>query len=75
MATTKVSHAIEMAIFEVIRYFKGIPDQCPECQRSNFSPEEGMNTDCPKIIFERPVCENVVGLRMPPQQTKDQKVR
>lgn len=58
MATTTVSHTLNMAILMVIRYFKGIPDQCPECKSQNFYAEEGMNTELPEVIFERPICSD-----------------
>lgn len=56
MATTAVSHALGMATSMTIRHIRGVPDQCPECQSPNLNPEEGLHTDYPEVVFERPVC-------------------
>jgi len=56
MATTAVSHAVNMATTLMIRHVRGVPDQCPECGSSNLNPDEGLDPDNPKVIFERPVC-------------------
>lgn len=56
MATNVVSNAIGMAVSICVRHLRGVPDQCPACRSHNLSPEEGMNTESPEVILERPVC-------------------
>lgn len=56
MATIAVSHALGMATSMSIRHIRGVPDQCPECESQNLNPEEGLHTDQPEMIIERPVC-------------------
>lgn len=55
-ATLTVGHAVGMATDICVRRFRGAPDVCPECQSHHLSPQEGMRSDIPDVVFERPVC-------------------
>lgn len=57
-ATGTVEHVVGVASSVVIRFARGVPDQCPECGSPHLSPEEGRNTEVPDVLWERPVCED-----------------
>ena len=56
MGIKAVTHAVEMALSMTIKHLRGVPPECPECQSVNLHPEEGMNTESPDVVFERPIC-------------------
>ena len=58
VATTTVSYALGMAINLVMRQLRGVPDQCPQCESGNLSPIEGLDSNNPGVIFERPTCDD-----------------
>jgi hypothetical protein len=41
----------------LIRYVRGVPDRCPSCGSQRLSPERGIHTSDPDMIYERPVCD------------------
>lgn len=55
-ACNAASYALDMVIALVIRHIREIPEQCPDCSSPNLTPEEGLNTESPEIIWERAVC-------------------
>lgn len=53
------STELTMSLFTtaIIRHVRGVPDRCPSCGSQRLSPERGVNTLEPEIMFERPVCQ------------------
>ncbi|MEP3686694.1 MAG: hypothetical protein ABJN05_06320 [Sulfitobacter dubius] len=56
MANNAVSYALGMGVSIFIREMRGVPDQCPECESCHLDPEEGINSEQPEVLLERPVC-------------------
>lgn len=53
------STELTMSLFTtaIIRHVRGVPERCPSCGSQRLSPERGVNTLEPEILFERPVCQ------------------
>ncbi|KQT50189.1 hypothetical protein ASG43_21785 [Aureimonas sp. Leaf454] len=56
MASATVEHVLGFAASLLLRHAKGVPEDCPECGSRKLSPEEGLNSAAPHIVWERPVC-------------------
>ncbi len=56
-AHNSVSHAVNLLTPLMIRYFRNVPDACPECGSAHISPEYGHHQDEPEIEWERPACD------------------
>lgn len=57
-AHNSVSHAVNLLVPLMIRYFRNIPDSCPECGSAHISLQYGHNQDDPEIEWERPACDD-----------------
>jgi predicted RNA-binding Zn-ribbon protein involved in translation (DUF1610 family) len=49
--------AISLCTSAVIRFIRGVPDQCPACGSQRLSPERGYRDDEPETEWERPTCD------------------
>lgn len=55
VATTE--NAVTLAVSALIRFIRGVPDECPACGSQRLSPERGSRTDDPETDWERPTCD------------------
>lgn len=55
-ARDATAYAIETTVSVILRHLRGVPEQCPDCGSFGLAPEEGVNTEAPEIVWERPVC-------------------
>ncbi len=56
MAHALTQQAINIAMTQVLRALRGVPEECPQCGSPHLEPEHGENSAAPGILFERPAC-------------------
>jgi hypothetical protein len=49
--------AFGLAMSVVLRHIRGVPDVCPSCGSHRLSPERGIHTSIPDVLWERPTCD------------------
>lgn len=49
--------AISLATNALIRFMRKVPDECPTCGSHRLSPQRGIRTDEPDVLWERPTCD------------------
>lgn len=49
--------ATMLCISAVIQHLRGVPDACPVCGSHRLSPERGLHTSIPNVLWERPTCD------------------
>jgi hypothetical protein len=56
-AASVTENALSLCVSAVIRYIRGVPEQCPVCGSQRLSAQRGYHEDFPDIEWERPTCE------------------
>lgn len=56
MAHALTAQAVNMAMTQILRVLRGVPEECPQCGSPNLEPELGENSATPEIVWERPTC-------------------
>jgi hypothetical protein len=50
--------ATTLSVSAIIQYLRGVPDDCPACGSQHLSPERGVHTSIPDVLWERPTCDD-----------------
>lgn len=58
VAHSSVSHAVNLQASLMLRYFRNVPDACPECGSAHISPQYAHREVDPEIKWERPACDD-----------------
>lgn len=56
MAHALTQQAVNMAITQILRALRGVPEACPQCGSPHLEPEHGENSTAPGVVWERPIC-------------------
>ena len=56
-AHSSVRHAVNLLAELMVRYFRNVPNACPECGSVRISPQYGHNELDPETKWERPACD------------------
>lgn len=56
MAHALTQQAVNMAMTQIVRVLRGVPEECPECGSPYLEPQQGENSAAPGVIWERPSC-------------------
>jgi hypothetical protein len=75
--TMMVEQSIGLAASQLLRYLRGVPEECPDCHSPNLNPTEGRNPEELGTVWERPTCADCgwVGTAVrvydePPEETE-----
>ena len=56
MSHALTQQAVNMAMTQILRALRGVPEECPQCGSPHLEPEHGENSAAPGIFWERPIC-------------------
>lgn len=56
MAHALTQQAVNMAITQILRALRGVPEACPHCGSPHLEPEHCENSAAPGVVWERPTC-------------------
>ena len=56
MAHALTQQAVQMAMTQILRALRGVPEACPQCGSPYLEPEHGENSSAPGVLWERPAC-------------------
>jgi hypothetical protein len=56
MAHALTQQAVNMAMTQILRALRGVPEECPKCGSPHLEPEIGENSSTPGVVWERPAC-------------------
>ena len=56
MAHALTQQAVTMAMTQILRALRGVPEECPKCGSPHLEPEQGENSAAPGTLWERPTC-------------------
>lgn len=56
MAHSLAQQAVNIAMTQILRSLRGVPEECPSCGSPDLEPEHGEFSATPGLVWERPVC-------------------
>lgn len=56
MAHALTQQAVQMAMTQILRALRGVPEACPQCGSPHLEPEHSENSSASGVLWERPTC-------------------
>ena len=56
MAHALTQQTVNIAMTQILRALRGVPEECPQCGWPHLEPERGENSASPGVVWERPIC-------------------